>query len=386
MAELTFYPDVDPESTSVDGRAYCYDSNGLTWTQVLASSGTHSHDVGVSIRLAIISHTDSDKWTVLERVIILFDTSAIPDGATITSAILYLYGAVGKDNGLGLSPTYNIYASAPASNTALVPGDYDSLGTTPFCDTPITYANWNEHATDDSLAENTFTLNAAGLAAISKTGITKLGVREVVYDVGGVVPAWTSDLGTDILMGSAESSDALWRPKLVVAFTTTAPQVTTDAASSVDDDSATLNGTLDDEGAGACTCSFDYGETTAYGTEVVASGTYNTGESFSKAVTGLLPGITYHFRAKANDGSLTGYGSDRTFTTTGTLFPTEAITRITNIIHRFDRRAGIFNMEINLGEVTTDFIEPSIIERQRITESTRKTVFDMLVELGLIER
>ena len=37
------------------------------------------------------------------------------------------------------------------------------------------------------------------------------------------------------------------------------------------------------------------------------------------------------------------------------VFPTQAITRVTNMIHRYVRANGLFTLEIQLGEVTTDF-------------------------------
>ena len=38
-------------------------------------------------------------------------------------------------------------------------------------------------------------------------------------------------------------------------------------------------------------------------------------ETFSQALSGLKPGTTYHFRAKAANSAGTSYGADRTFTT-----------------------------------------------------------------------
>ena len=40
---------------------------------------------------------------------------------------------------------------------------------------------------------------------------------------------------------------------------------------------------------------------------------------------------------------------------TGAVFPSEAITRVTNLIHRYNRKEGIYELEMNLGEVTSDF-------------------------------
>ena len=94
-----------------------------------------------------------------------------------------------------------------------------------------------------------------------------------------------------------------------------APTVSTNSASTVGQTTATLNGTLDADGGEACNCSFEYGETTGYGS-TTATQSKTTGEAFSQEVRGLRPGgITYHFRAKATNSQGTSYGNDQTFRT-----------------------------------------------------------------------
>jgi len=95
---------------------------------------------------------------------------------------------------------------------------------------------------------------------------------------------------------------------------TVAPTVTTDPASSVEATTATLHGTLDNDGGLTCECGFEYGLDTDYGTETLTE-SKETGETFSQALTGLLPNTTYHFRAIATNVAGTSYGADQTFTT-----------------------------------------------------------------------
>lgn len=47
----------------------------------------------------------------------------------------------------------------------------------------------------------------------------------------------------------------------------------------------------------------------------------------------------------------------------GSIFPTEAITRVTNIIHRYNREEGVYTLEMALGEVTSDFGLPEWLSR-----------------------
>lgn len=90
------------------------------------------------------------------------------------------------------------------------------------------------------------------------------------------------------------------------------PSVTTDPATSIRQTTATLNGTLDDDGGEACDCGFEWGETIAYG-NTTPTQSRTTGQTFAQTITGLKPGVTYHFRAFATNGAGTGNGTDRTF-------------------------------------------------------------------------
>ena len=96
------------------------------------------------------------------------------------------------------------------------------------------------------------------------------------------------------------------------------PAVTTGSASSITQTSATLNGNLTSFGsASSVEVSFEWGLTTAYGTPLPVK-TMNATGAFSATVSGLTPGTTYHFRAKAVAGGTTVYGDpENTFTTGG---------------------------------------------------------------------
>ena len=93
-----------------------------------------------------------------------------------------------------------------------------------------------------------------------------------------------------------------------------APSVATRAASGTGTASVTLNGDLTDPGTAASVqVSFQWGLTAGYGNSTSPATTAGTG-AFSRALSGLAPGSTYHFRAVAvGDGA--AYGDDLTFTT-----------------------------------------------------------------------
>ena len=119
-----------------------------------------------------------------------------------------------------------------------------------------------------------------------------------------------------------------------VTFTTYAvPTATTNSATSVTANSATLNGTVNPNGASTTTI-FEYGTTTGYGSTVTATQSPLTGtnsQSVSANLTSLTQGVAYHFRVKATNSAGTVYGDDQTFSTTTTpSITTTAISSITS--------------------------------------------------------
>jgi len=95
---------------------------------------------------------------------------------------------------------------------------------------------------------------------------------------------------------------------------TTPPTVTSAAASEVGTSVANLNGNLTCLGtASSVQVSFQWGQTDAYG-ETTSPQDMSGTAAFSSPLSGLTPGTTYHFRAKAA-GDGTAYGGDMTFTT-----------------------------------------------------------------------
>jgi hypothetical protein len=98
--------------------------------------------------------------------------------------------------------------------------------------------------------------------------------------------------------------------------TATTPAVVTLAATAIGPFGATLNATVNPHGSSASAL-FQYGYTTAYGTQVAASapGSATSPVAVSAPVTGLSCNSTYHVIAKATSAGGIGTGADLTFTT-----------------------------------------------------------------------
>lgn len=199
----TFFPDPNVESTSVDGRILT--DAQVTWATVrgLTTSPTvnDSEAAQVFIRGTKFSAVDFR----IGRSFFLFDTSAIPDTDTISSATFSLAAlALGVSN--VDAGNWDLVASTPASNTAIVEDDYDQLGTT-LQATSMALSSW----VDTDTTYNDLTLNATGLSSISKTGITKFGCRSSL-DTSNTEPTGGNQLGCYFADQAGTSAD----PKLVV--------------------------------------------------------------------------------------------------------------------------------------------------------------------------
>ena len=102
------------------------------------------------------------------------------------------------------------------------------------------------------------------------------------------------------------------------SFTTlnTAPSVTTNDATNVATTSATLNGELSSLGtASSINVSFEWGTATGSYTHTTADQARTSTGAFSADLSGLTPGTTYYYRAKADGDGDPVYGAEKSFTT-----------------------------------------------------------------------
>lgn len=204
----TFNPDANPETTSVDGyveRAGVDETFGTIRGGAGTGSGDTSGSGGGIPRLNATA--TSNQYSTLIRGIFLFDTSVLSANAIISAATLSLYVDGGADQ---FSASINFTSCSPASNTALVSADFNNtVGSTKFAnDKTIVDLVSPLNAYED------WTLNASGIAAIDKTGITKFMSRFSV-DIEAGTPTWISGGSSFITPHFAEGAN---KPKLVVTY------------------------------------------------------------------------------------------------------------------------------------------------------------------------
>ena len=130
-----------------------------------------------------------------------------------------------------------------------------------------------------------------------------------------------------------------------------APTVTTNSATNISETGATLNTTVNPNGA-STSVFFDYGLTTNYGTRITANdniGSGTSGVSVAESISGLSCGTIYHFRAGASNTVNSISGSDHTFTTTAC--PEAVVT--TNNASNIQATSATLNAMVNPNGINT---------------------------------
>lgn len=187
-----------------------------TFSTIRAGAGTATL-ISDGQAVTLTGSSTSNQFATMGRQIMLFDTTSIPVGATITSAIINLTG-LSKANNLG-SDTLEIVSSAPASTSSVTSTDYSTLGNTSFAS--VSYSSY-------VVGSNTITLNSLGLSNITKAGVSKFGIR-MGWDLSGTFGGtWAS-----LTNSSFSFSGVNTLPTLTVTYTQTFPTLSINNISSL---------------------------------------------------------------------------------------------------------------------------------------------------------
>jgi T5SS/PEP-CTERM-associated repeat protein len=159
-------------------------------------------------------------------------------------------------------------------------------------------------------------LEFLGTVTVSHLGPDALaaGDRFQLFPAGSYAGAFTS------ITLPALAAGLRWKTNLLVdgsiEVESFAPNVTTLPATELTQTNATLNGMVNPKGSDT-TAWFEWGFSTNYGnfTPPQDLGSGNSNTNFSEAIAGLIPGVSYHFRAAASNSFGVVFGLDRSFPT-----------------------------------------------------------------------
>ena len=210
----TFYPDASVESTSVDG--YHEQSDGVTcndanWDVVHDAAASDTvNDNGTT--MIINGGCPNAGRITIRRALTIFDTSALPDTDTVSSATVSLYGqalqiTVSNNGGNFVAPV----TATTTSDTVMQTADYDLMDS---INNPVTIAPQILSGSLSASAYNNWTLFSTTTERVSKTAVTKIGWR-IGWDIVDVRPNSTS-VEQYLITYTADQTGTTNDPKLVV--------------------------------------------------------------------------------------------------------------------------------------------------------------------------
>lgn len=227
-ASMTF----NPSASAISGYAQRF-GGAEAWATKRAGAGT-----GVGNGTIVVAWMGSNvlnQWNNIYRGFCLFDTSIIGSGSTIASATFqpYIFTTTNPSDATTRRDIH-LAAASPVSDTTIASSDFSNVSTTSFGSLA-----W----TSIVLNYNTITLNASGLSAISKTGITKFSLQTSA-DLSNSAPNHNGTTG-DQLIAQIYGYPGGNLPKLNVTLSAVGKTLT-DALSLADTTKRTATHTLAD--------------------------------------------------------------------------------------------------------------------------------------------
>ncbi len=149
---------------------------------------------------------------------------------------------------------------------------------------------------------------------------------------------------------ATNSLGTVFTPDQVFTTVPAAPIATTLPANPIGFSTATLNGTVNPQGASA-SVHFEYGTTLGYGTSTLPQSipSANNAVGVSQPISGLLANTIYHFRIVATTAGGTSYGGDQMFTTAASAPPSAASAAATAV----GLTSAVLNATINPNAAST---------------------------------
>jgi DNA-binding beta-propeller fold protein YncE len=193
----------------------------------------------------------------------------------------------------------------------------------------------NTTVTVDPASGNVYAASGGTVREFDASGATEAMLLSSFSTGGGVRGiAVDETTGNVYVARSGNANVEVWGPLVSV------PEVFTEPVNPVATTTATLNGSVNPNGAPLTKCFFEWGETTAYGQIAPCEdpGFEEVGEGSSPVpvnadISGLEPGTEYHFQlVAANASNAPGEtipGGDEAFLTLGPLVKAESVSQVT---------------------------------------------------------
>lgn len=201
--------------TLVDGRA---GREGATegWASIRAGAGNVADTGATTIALVLDSHTTTDEWNALRRGFLVFDptTTPLPAGSIVLGATLSLHCTSVTDE---FSQSICVSKATLAANNNIVTGDYAGTLAGGF----VEYADRVLLSAMTGGARSTWTLNAAGIAAVQAAFDASTALYlGLLYsaDLDDDEPTWSSGVIANAAFASQNNGTAGNRPQLIITY------------------------------------------------------------------------------------------------------------------------------------------------------------------------
>jgi hypothetical protein len=311
--EVKYPITIDPDSTfytSSSDASLIIPIALQAWNTIHNAASSNSVDSTSGSCYVETQSTGSNTWNEIVRAVLYFNTSSLPDSATITATNLYLNVYTigdGSDGGIYIVNGMDTYPHDPC-----VVGDYDYTKYASFASN-YGYADIGDNITDDqynliNAKAGTFALSTI----INKTGYTKLMLVER-DDYNNSLPP--NNTNTSLFWYAYEQGVG-YRPYIVVTYAVEAPEITGDAASNISTVSARLNSTVDFDGYESCQVRFGYGLVSKLAANFAtydnitawSAAEWDTGEHpffDTSGIADLVPATTYYYRVQIKNSDST---------------------------------------------------------------------------------
>ena len=342
------YPVVIDPSPSFDTSAsdgYLASAEDYWYDARIATTASSVYKTSTTLRVYTWS-TGGGADSVINRAFVYFDTSAIPDGVTLTDAALYLRlsSKVDDDN----AGVYIVQGMSTYPHDPLVAGDYRLTNYGSFSST----YGWSDGSNISSgYNKINFSDSTTLKGIVNKSGTTKLCLIERA-DKENDTPG--ADDGNYFSFYSYEQGIG-YRPYITVTYATTAPSITAESASSISYTSAQLNSVVNDDGGEACDVRFGYGKASQAAVDFESytvktawvEDTYVTGNHPYFDASSLDSNDTYYYRAQIrNSDSTVTSTNEITFDTLNDILDVtdlRAYPSVTSVLLNWTKPSGATN-------------------------------------------